>query len=176
MGRSCSIWSSFADAASRTGFSACLLQRRLGLGEPVREERGQETAGGDRSYTFDHRKSRPGALEFAGSPTAEKDLPSMRLSPAQREQIIRIIHESVGDDATVWLYGSRTRDDRRGGDVDLLVQSSRAVDVQQQAALHARLEEEILLPIDLSFVDPRRGMTRFQRLAAARALPLEADR
>lgn len=100
----------------------------------------------------------------------------MRLSSAQREQIIRIIHESVGDDATVWLYGSRTRDDRRGGDVDLLVQSSRAVDVQQQAALHARLEEEILLSIDLSFVDPRRGMTRFQRLAAARALPLEADR
>jgi len=100
----------------------------------------------------------------------------MRLSPAQREQIIRIIRKSVGDDATVWLYGSRTRDDGRGGDVDLLVQSSRAVDIQQQAELHARLEEKLLLPIDLSFVDPHRGMTRFQRLAAARALPLEAVR
>lgn len=100
----------------------------------------------------------------------------MRLSPAQREQIIRIIRKSVGDDATVWLYGSRTRDDRRGGDVDLLVQSSRVVDIERQAAVHARLEEEILLPVDISFVDPHRGMTRFQKLAATQALPLEPVR
>lgn len=100
----------------------------------------------------------------------------MRLSPVQREQIMRIIRESAGDDAAVWLYGSRTRDDRRGGDVDLLVQSSRAIDVERQAAMHARLEEELLLPVDISFVDPDRGMTRFQKLAATQAVPLESVR
>ncbi len=98
----------------------------------------------------------------------------MRLSPAQREQIMLIIRESAGDDAAVWLYGSRTRDNCRGGDVDLLVESSQAVDIRQQAALHARLEEALLLPFDISFIDPARGMTRFQKLAAAQAMPLEA--
>ncbi|MFM8707558.1 MAG: nucleotidyltransferase domain-containing protein [Planctomycetia bacterium] len=100
----------------------------------------------------------------------------MRLSPAQRERILRIVRESAGIDASVWLYGSRIHDDRRGGDVDLLVQSSLAIDVQRQAAMHARLEEELLLPVDISFIDPRLGMTRFQKLAATQALPLEAAR
>jgi hypothetical protein len=42
--------------------------------------------------------------------------------------------------------------------------------------VHARLEEELLLPVDVSFIDPRLGMTRFQKLAATQALPLEAAR
>jgi hypothetical protein len=46
----------------------------------------------------------------------------------------------------------------------------------RQAALHARLEEALLLPVDISFIDTRRGMTRFQKLAVARALPLGVAR
>lgn len=47
----------------------------------------------------------------------------MRLTPAQQESIVRIIRQHAGADAGIWLYGSRTHDDRRGGDVDLLVQA-----------------------------------------------------
>lgn len=96
----------------------------------------------------------------------------MRLTPDQHQAIIRAVRDHAGEDAVVFLYGSRTQDDRRGGDVDLLVQSPHAIDAMRQAALHARLEEALLLPVDISFIDTRRGMTRFQRLAAARAVPL----
>lgn len=98
----------------------------------------------------------------------------MRLTPEQRGWIVRIIRDKAGADASVWLYGSRTSDGSRGGDVDLLIRSSRAIDVGEQAELHARLERELSLPVDVTFVDPDRGMNRFQRLAAANAVPLEA--
>ena len=92
----------------------------------------------------------------------------MRLTSEQRERIVRIVRAQAGDDAAVWLYGSRTHDDCRGGDVDLLIGASHEIDLKQQAELHARLERELLLPVDISF------MTRFQKLAAAQALPVEA--
>lgn len=97
----------------------------------------------------------------------------MRLTSDQRERIVRIIRAQAGDDAAVWLYGSRTRDDCRGGDVDLLIGAAHEIDLKQQAELHARLEGELLLPVDISFIDWRQGMTRFQKLAAAQALPVE---
>ena len=100
----------------------------------------------------------------------------MRLTPDQRERIVRIVREHAGDDAAVWLYGSRTHDDRRGGDVDLLIRATREIDLRQQAELHARLEAELLLPVDISLIDSRQGMTRFQKLAAAQALPVEVAR
>lgn len=100
----------------------------------------------------------------------------MRLTPDQRERIVRIVRANAGEDAVVWLYGSRTHDDRRGGDVDLLIRAADAIDLKQQAQLHARLEAELLLPVDISFIDARQGMTRFQKLAAAQALPVEVAR
>ncbi len=98
----------------------------------------------------------------------------MRLTSHQREGILRIIREHLGDEVAVWLYGSRTADDRRGGDVDLLVRSPAIVDARVQAILHDRLERELSLPVDISFIDPQRGMSRFQRIAAANAIPVEA--
>jgi predicted nucleotidyltransferase len=98
----------------------------------------------------------------------------MRLTSDQRERIVRIIRAQAGDEAAVWLYGSRTHDDRRGGDVDLLIRASHEIDLKQQAEVHAQLERELLLPVDISFIDSRQGMTRFQKLAAAQALPVEA--
>jgi predicted nucleotidyltransferase len=98
----------------------------------------------------------------------------VRLTSHQRKGILRIIREHLGDDVAVWLYGSRTADDRRGGDVDLLVRSPAIVDARVQAILHDRLERELSLPVDISFIDPQRGMSRFQRIAAATAIPVEA--
>jgi predicted nucleotidyltransferase len=98
----------------------------------------------------------------------------MRLSRDQRDRIVRAVRERLGDDAAVWLYGSRTVDDSRGGDVDLLIQTAAVVDARDQAALHERLERELFLPVDLSFIDPRQGKNRFQRLVASGAVPVEA--
>ena len=98
----------------------------------------------------------------------------MRLTPEQRGRIVRIVRDHAGADASIWLYGSRTSDGSRGGDVDLLIRGSRAIDVGEQAEIHARLERELSLPVDVTFIDPDRGMNRFQRLAAANAVPVEA--
>jgi predicted nucleotidyltransferase len=48
-----------------------------------------------------------------------------------RTDPVATIHQEVlnlaGDSARVWLFGSRVRDDARGGDVDLLVEMNEAV-------------------------------------------------
>lgn len=52
----------------------------------------------------------------------------MRLTSEQIDTIRRVVREEVGHDVGVRLFGSRLDDDARGGDVDLLVQSSRPID------------------------------------------------
>ncbi len=45
----------------------------------------------------------------------------MRLSPRHQEAIVRAVADLCGPRARVLLFGSRTDDSQRGGDVDLLV-------------------------------------------------------
>lgn len=82
----------------------------------------------------------------------------MRLTPAAA----RIIHDAArthfGDDAEVWLFGSRVDDTRRGGDIDLYVETDLAdpAEIAQRktkflAALYLRIGEQ---KIDL-LVKPR---------------------
>ena len=43
----------------------------------------------------------------------------MRLSPNAAKIIHNAVHTHFGDDAEVWLFGSRVDDSRKGGDIDL---------------------------------------------------------
>ena len=45
----------------------------------------------------------------------------MRLTPAQIIAIRRTTAEIYGEQANVWLFGSRVDDSKRGGDIDLLI-------------------------------------------------------
>lgn len=65
----------------------------------------------------------------------------MRISADQVTYIRNITRETAGAAARVWLFGSRVRDDARGGGVDLLVQLDYAVaePAQLSAALAARV-------------------------------------
>lgn len=47
----------------------------------------------------------------------------MRLDDGDRSAIVAAI-QARDPNAEIWLYGSRARDDARGGDIDLLVISS----------------------------------------------------
>jgi hypothetical protein len=46
---------------------------------------------------------------------------SMRLTPDQVQAIRQVAQRELGDDARVRLFGSQVLDDRRGGDIDSLL-------------------------------------------------------
>lgn len=52
----------------------------------------------------------------------------MRLTEHQRKQILRAVHEVLGESAVVRLFGSRVDDAKRGGDIDLLVETPQVMD------------------------------------------------
>ncbi len=73
----------------------------------------------------------------------------MRLTPTEHQAISHAIHQ-VDAEALIYLYGSRVDDHARGGDIDLLVLSSK-IDLMKKldilAQLHLSLGER---KIDLS--------------------------
>ncbi|MBL0011188.1 MAG: nucleotidyltransferase domain-containing protein [Nitrosomonas sp.] len=65
----------------------------------------------------------------------------MRLSSLQIDVIQHAVSELAGKDATVRLFGSRTDDNARGGDIDLLVEIPHSV--ENPAWLSARISGRI---------------------------------
>ena len=65
----------------------------------------------------------------------------MRLSIEQIAAIRREVALTAGDSARVWLFGSRVRDDARGGDIDLLLELDESV--AEPAQLSARLAARV---------------------------------
>lgn len=70
----------------------------------------------------------------------------MRLTDDQRNIIRRTARECFGPMARVYLFGSRTRDEARGGDIDLMVELQEG-DVQEivqaEVKFLARLQEQL---------------------------------
>jgi predicted nucleotidyltransferase len=65
----------------------------------------------------------------------------MRITSEQIATIRMGAAQLAGDAARVWLFGSRVRDDARGGDVDLLLELDEAV--AEPAQLSARLAARV---------------------------------
>jgi predicted nucleotidyltransferase len=65
----------------------------------------------------------------------------MRITPEQIVAIREGASQLAGDSARVWLFGSRVRDDARGGDVDLMLELDEAV--TEPAQLSARLAARV---------------------------------
>lgn len=70
----------------------------------------------------------------------------MRLTAQQQATVRATVLETFGADAQVRLFGSRADDNKRGGDIDLLITASKT-DVQTilfaELALLAKLEIEL---------------------------------
>ncbi|MEA3244104.1 MAG: nucleotidyltransferase domain-containing protein [Pseudomonadota bacterium] len=85
----------------------------------------------------------------------------MRLSSQARHVIRDTVREIFGPEATVALFGSRLDDEARGGDIDLLVQSTAPIRERQRkvltlvARLQMRLGDQ---PIDVLVLDPETNL------------------
>lgn len=62
----------------------------------------------------------------------------MRLSAEQCKAIKTAAADVFGADAQVWLFGSRADDSRRGGDIDLYIETG-SLEARAQARLESRL-------------------------------------
>lgn len=75
----------------------------------------------------------------------------MRLAPNQALLIRNLAAQLAGDSARIWLFGSRVRDDARGGDVDLLLELD--TPVAEPAQLAASLASRVSRGMDGRRVD-----------------------
>ncbi len=48
---------------------------------------------------------------------------SMRITKEQSKYIVDSVHNYIDDKAKIWLFGSRCDDLKRGGDIDLYIES-----------------------------------------------------
>lgn len=86
----------------------------------------------------------------------------MRLSVAQRQSILLAAHRNFGDDARIWLFGSRVDDARRGGDVDLYVEASNPYPLATMLQCKLMMEENLDLHVDLLVNDRQQSKPIFQ--------------
>lgn len=100
----------------------------------------------------------------------------MRLNRNEIATVLSITHEVLGEDAIVSVFGSRLDDDRRGGDLDVLVEAAQRPSLLQRAELKLRLETALGLPVDIVARARDANPTPFQTLAIAHAVRLEAPR
>lgn len=72
----------------------------------------------------------------------------MRISDEAAKQAIDVISAQFGDDAKIWLFGSRADDGKRGGDVDIFVET-RFPDVLRKVKCKSALIDLFDLKVDL---------------------------
>lgn len=72
----------------------------------------------------------------------------MRISAHEAEQAVAIIASQFGQNAAIWLFGSRVDDQQRGGDVDLFVETD-TVDALARLRCRSQLTELFDLHVDL---------------------------
>lgn len=99
----------------------------------------------------------------------------MRLDARQRQLIRDEVERDFGADAVVRLFGSRVRDDARGGDIDLLVESPLPVASAswRAALLEARLMRRLEgRRVDVLLAAPNLREHPIHRIARDEGLPL----
>ena len=72
----------------------------------------------------------------------------MRISQEAARQAVSLISAQFGDAAKIWLFGSRADDQKRGGDVDLFVETE-STDALRKIKCKSDLTDLFDLKVDL---------------------------
>ena len=96
----------------------------------------------------------------------------MRLTPDQIATIQSTAQAVLGDDAQVWLYGSRLDDQLKGGGIDLLIESSQKTSIMNRAKIKYQVETALQLPVDILMVQTGQAASPFEAIARKRAVSL----
>lgn len=99
----------------------------------------------------------------------------MRLSTEQRLALKAQFADVLGADCEVLLFGSRTDDDQRGGDVDLLVRSPRVLRRPVWLADRLAVRAARLLggrQVDVLLLDPATQLQAVHAAALESGIPL----
>ena len=96
-------------------------------------------------------------------------LEKVRLDSQEIEIVRTMVERIVGKGSKVRVFGSRLNDSRRGGDLDLLVESEAPVDAIRRADLKIDLEEKLALPLDIIFLEKGKKRSAFQELAYSKS-------
>ena len=78
----------------------------------------------------------------------------MRLTNTQIDIIQKETSQNFGEDALIWLFGSRLDDAKRGGDVDLYIETSRRQTLVAELRCKIALEDSLDLSVDLVVKEP----------------------
>ncbi len=65
----------------------------------------------------------------------------MRITPKEKEAILNSIL-TIDPEAKVWLFGSRADDSKKGGDIDLSIES-KAIGFKEKQRIRLKIEEQI---------------------------------
>lgn len=91
----------------------------------------------------------------------------MRLTPVETEAIRRAVREVFGNGARVRVFGSRVRDDLKGGDLDLFVE----VDAGDASIANEQRLRDVIAPVlddlrtDIILHERGRSLTPIEAIA-----------
>lgn len=99
----------------------------------------------------------------------------MRLTDAQRNTIKAAVARVIGADSKVWLFGSRVDDVKRGGDIDLFVETEQAI--PNRVSVLCKLEGALVMglgdrKIDILLKDGQTNDAPIFRAAREKGIPL----
>ncbi len=99
----------------------------------------------------------------------------MRLTAEQIKVILQTVTANSRE-ARVYLFGSRLEDDKKGGDIDLIIESDKQIDSIIQSQIKDKLEQVLYLPFDILYVVSGKKLSTFEQLAKFDAVELNMEK
>jgi len=97
----------------------------------------------------------------------------LRLIPQIAEKLVSLAKENFGEDCKLYLFGSRVDDSKKGGDIDLLLESKDEVSSEQKIMFLANVQRNITeRKVDLLIADKNRKDLEIVRIAKETGIEL----